>query len=42
MLVAEWDYELDLEVAKDEGIQIGLSQGRDEERRKIIKPKNRS
>jgi predicted transposase/invertase (TIGR01784 family) len=45
MLVAEWDYDLDREVAKDEGIQIGLSQGlsqglskgRDEERRKIIK-----
>jgi predicted transposase YdaD len=37
MLVAEWDYDLDREVAKDEGIQIGRSEGRDEERRKNIK-----
>jgi predicted transposase/invertase (TIGR01784 family) len=33
MLVAEWDYELDLEVAKEEAHE----KGRDEERRKIIK-----
>jgi len=37
MLVAEWDYELDLEVAKEEAHEKGLSQGRDEERRKNIK-----
>jgi predicted transposase/invertase (TIGR01784 family) len=37
MLVAEWDYELDMEVAKEEAHEKGLSKGRDEERRKNIK-----
>jgi len=40
MLVAEWDYDLDMTVAKEEahekGLSEGLSQGRAEERRKNI------
>jgi len=36
MLVAEWDYDLDMEVARDEGREEGREEGRDEERHKNI------